>query len=383
MCAMKATSILPRFAPRDSLADARGVTPLELMFDLAAVVAIGAAAGQLSDGFVIGEIGAALTGFLCSFFMIWWAWMNYTWFASAYDDGSAAFRVLTMVLMFGALMLAAGIGDVFWGEPIWMALTGFILMRLVLVVLWLGAARGDPDRRATALLYAGGISLAQFYWIALVVTASPASPAYLPLFALGAALELSVPAIAERKGATAWHQNHIVARYGRLTLIMLGQCFIAIVAALQAGSEAGAAASLWQAVLFALTAFSLWSIYFADEAHLSDTRLNRALLWGYGHVAVFAGAALVGGGMRVVVSLQGQTSAAELLIGLSAAAFIASLWLIRDALCLDGRARLILPVSAALLIAGAWVPIPTLEWIAALLVLTAVARRHVSLRRAT
>ncbi len=361
----------------------RGVTPLELMFDLAAVVAIGAAAGELADGFAGGQIGAALTGFLCSFFMIWWAWMNYTWFASAYDDGSPGFRVLTMVLMFGALILAAGIGDVFSGEPIWMSLTGFILMRMVLVVLWLGAARGDSDRRTTALSYAGGVSLAQVYWIALVVTASPASPTYLPLFALGAALELSVPAIAERKGATAWHRAHIIARYGRLTLIVLGQCFLAIVAALQAGSEAGAAASLWQAVLFALIAFSLWSIYFADEAQLGDTRLNRALLWGYGHVAVLAAAALVGGGMRILASSQGQTNAAELLIGLSAAAFIASLWVIRDALRLDGRARSILPVSAALLIAGSCVPNPTLEWIATLLVLTAVARRHASQRRAT
>ena len=353
------------------------------MFDLAAVVAIGAAAGGLADEFVAGQIGAALTGFLCSFFMIWWAWMNYTWFASTYDDGSPAFRVLTMVLMFGALVLAAGIGDVFSGQPIWLALFGFILMRTVLVVLWLAAARSDPDRRTTALSYAGGISLAQVYWIALVVMVSPDSPAYLPLFALGAALELSVPAIAERQGATAWHPDHIVARYGRLTLIVLGQCFIAIVAALQAGSEAAAAESLWQAVLFALIAFSLWSLYFADEAHLGDTRLNRALLWGYGHVAVLAGAALVGGGMRIVVSLQGQASSAELLIGLSAAAFITSLWLIRDALYLYGRARLILPVSAALLIAGAWAPVLTLEWIAALLVLTAVARRNVSQQRAT
>ena len=380
---MRPVLTFPRFAPRDSQAAVRGVTPLELMFDLAAVVAIGAAAGQLSEGFASGEIGAALTGFLCSFFMIWWAWMNYTWFASAYDDGSAAFRVLTMVLMFGALMLAAGVGNVFARAPIWLALAGFVLMRMVLVVFWRGAARGDPGRRASALRYAGGITVAQAYWIALFAAVPPQAPAYLPLFAAGAALELAVPAIAERKGATAWHRAHIVARYGRLTLIVLGQCFIAIVAALQAVADTGDAGRLWHAVLFALIAFALWSLYFADEAHLGETRLNRALQWGYGHVAVFAAAALVGSGMRVIVDTDGPTGAATLLIALSAAAFSASLWMIRDAACLRGGARLILPVSAALLIAGYWGPVPALEWIAAILVLTAMARRLASQRPAT
>jgi low temperature requirement protein LtrA len=379
---MRSAPELPRFAPRDSQDAVRGVTPLELMFDLAAVVAIGAAAGQLSEGVASGGIGTALTGFLCSFFMIWWAWMNYTWFASAHDDGSAAFRILTMVMMFGALMLAAGINDVFSGEPIWLALAGFILMRMVLVVFWLGAARGDPERRATAVRYAGGITVAQLYWIALVIVIPPGSKAYLPLFAAGATLELAVPAVAERKGATAWHRAHIVARYGRLTLIVLGQCFIAIVAALQDMADTGDAGRLGQAVLFALIAFSLWSLYFADEAHLAETRLARALQWGYGHVAVFAAAALVGSGMRVVLTAQGRASTAALLIGLSAAAFVASLWLIRDAASPRGRAGSILPVSAALLVAGCWGPVPALEWIAAILVLTAIARRQVSQRRA-
>jgi len=55
----------------------RAATPLELMFDLAAVIAI--AAAHFADGII---------AFLYSFFMIWIAWLNYTWFASAYDDGS-------------------------------------------------------------------------------------------------------------------------------------------------------------------------------------------------------------------------------------------------------------------------------------------------------
>ena len=43
------------------------------------------------------------------FFAIWWAWMNYTWFASAYDSDDVAFRLLTFTIMTGSLMLAAGV----------------------------------------------------------------------------------------------------------------------------------------------------------------------------------------------------------------------------------------------------------------------------------
>ena len=47
------------------------------------------------------------------FFAIWWAWMNFTWFASAYDTDDAPYRVLTLVQMAGVLVLAAGVPTAF------------------------------------------------------------------------------------------------------------------------------------------------------------------------------------------------------------------------------------------------------------------------------
>ena len=35
----------------------------------------------------------ALTGYLSVFFAIWWAWMNFTWFASAYDADDVPYRI--------------------------------------------------------------------------------------------------------------------------------------------------------------------------------------------------------------------------------------------------------------------------------------------------
>ena len=46
-------------------------------------------------------------------FAIAWAWINYTWFASAYDNDDVFFRVATMVQMIGVIVLALGLPETF------------------------------------------------------------------------------------------------------------------------------------------------------------------------------------------------------------------------------------------------------------------------------
>lgn len=374
-----------RFAARDPREPNRGATPLELLFDLAAVVAIAAAARGLTGALAAGETLVGAIDFACSFFMIWWAWMNYTWFASAYDDDSSPFRVLTMATMFGALMMAAGVEAVFAHERIWLALAGFVVMRVAMIVFWIAAARGDPARRGAALRYAGGIAAMQCYWVVFVIAVPPSAAAFLPLFLLGAAGELAVPALAERKAATSWHRGHIMARYGRLNLIVLGQSFLAIVATIELapGAALPDGGRLWLAALFALIAFSMWSLYFTAEAHLARASYGRALLWGYGHFLIFGAGAAVGAGMHLALARIGAGApAASWAVAVPAAVYTAALWLLRDRYHLKGAARWLLPGLAALLaLLGIAVP-ASLEPVALALVAGALARAAASRRAA-
>ncbi|WP_160113686.1 low temperature requirement protein A [Phyllobacterium salinisoli] len=376
------------FTPRDRYETHRVATPLELMFDLASVIAIAAAAHGLAHAVEQAHVVQGVIAFLCSFFMIWLAWMNYTWFASAYDDNSTGFRVLSMVIMFGALILAAGIGAVFDQQRIWLALLGFIVMRLGMAVFWLGAAKGDPERRRTALRYAGGISVVQLYWIALVAVVPPPTALYLPMFLLGAAGELAVPAIAERHGATNWHRHHIIERYGLMNIIVLGECFIAITAMihLQGGRALPDPSHLWLALLSAAIAFSMWGLYFTEEDYLADAKLGQALLWGYGHFALFAAGAATGAGLSVNLAAAGHDAhitaqAAMLAIALPVAIYVATLWVIRDRICLGGAGRwLLLAVAAFILIIGAAASM-AMELITILLISTALFRRRMTRTR--
>jgi low temperature requirement protein LtrA len=42
-------------------------------------------------------------------FAVIWAWIQNTWFASAYDNDDWIYRLLTMVQMIGLLVLALGL----------------------------------------------------------------------------------------------------------------------------------------------------------------------------------------------------------------------------------------------------------------------------------
>ena len=159
----------------------RVATPLELLFDLVFVVAIALTAAQLHHGVMEHHSGQALLQFGAAFVAIWWAWMNYTWFASADDNDDALSRLLTMLQMVGVLVFATGIPFLFKNQwaPI---VVGFAIMRVALVIQWLRVAHGDPLRRATCVRYAVGIAVAQAGWIArLALPAEMLWPSFIVL----------------------------------------------------------------------------------------------------------------------------------------------------------------------------------------------------------
>ena len=100
------------------------------------------------------HVAASLGHYLMVFFAIWWAWMNFTWFASAYDTDDVVYRLLTLVQIAGVLVLAAGVPAAFEHNDFTVVTIGYVIMRLPLVAQWLRAARDDPSRRAVAVRYA-------------------------------------------------------------------------------------------------------------------------------------------------------------------------------------------------------------------------------------
>jgi low temperature requirement protein LtrA len=365
--------------PRDPEQAHRGATPLELLFDLVSVIAIAAAAAGLHHAIAEGHANEGIPRYLMIFFAIWWAWMNFTWFASAYDNDDALYRVLTMVIMGGALLLSAGVEQFFARLDIGLVVAGYVIMRLALCLLWLRAAIHDPDRRVTTIRYAAGIALVQLGWVALAMLGSTDSPLFVPLMLAGFVAELAVPAYAERASPTPWHRHHVIERYGLLTIIVLGEILLGAVVALKNAWDGTFDVRLVHIALSALViTFAMWWLYFSREDHLQSKQLRHALQWGYGHIAVFGGGAAVGAGFAVLVDIVDGRSTlplrdGDLAVSIPLAIYLAGLWFVRDRLVLEGIANwILLPFAVAI----AFVPfvVPALEVIAGLMV-AAVATR--------
>lgn len=151
--------------------------------------------------------------------------MNFTWFASAYDTDDTAYRIVTMVQMFGALILAVSINEVFHNGSMKNMLWGFVIMRLAQAYQWFRAARNDQTRKVTCQRYGYGLIITQILWGIVVFALTDYAYYLIPIMIL---IELSVPLWAERKEATSWHPHHIAERYGLLAIILLGEGLLGI-----------------------------------------------------------------------------------------------------------------------------------------------------------
>jgi low temperature requirement protein LtrA len=286
---------------RDPAEAHRASTPLELLFDLCFVVAVSQAAGSLHHDLAAGRIGHGVLNYLVVFFAIWWPWMNFTWFASAYDTDDVQYRLLTFVQIAGVLVVAAGVPAAFERQDFTAMVIGYAIMRIALVAQWLRAAREDPVGRPVALRFAAAIALIQVAWVVRLLIGW-SEVGYLTFFVLGI-LELAVPAWAERGGRhTPWHGGHIVERYGLFTIIVLGECVLATMTATQAAFAAGGTLRplLTVAIGGLLLVFAMWWSYFKHEPDVGHHRSLRSMIgWGYGHYFVFAAAAALGAGLEV------------------------------------------------------------------------------------
>jgi len=298
-----------RLTGRDPDEEHRSATPLELLFDLTFVVAFGIAANELAHYLAEGHVWTGVLGFSFAAFGASWAWINYSWFASAYDNDDWVFRIATMVVMIGVIVLALGLEQAFSsideGEVLdnRVAVAGYVVMRVPLIFLWARAARHDPARRPAALTYIATIGIAQVFWVLLAILSLPIGQTF-AITAVLIGVELTGPFIAERgKGGTPWHAHHIAERYGLLVIITLGEGIIGTVATINAivhgeagwTAEAGAIAFAGIALIFA----TWWTYFVIPWAFVLSRHRERSFLWGYGHILIFGSLAAIGGGLHV------------------------------------------------------------------------------------
>ncbi|MEO3760300.1 low temperature requirement protein A [Mycobacterium sp. B14F4] len=292
---------------RDPGEEHRAATPLELLFDLTFVIAFGIAANEFAHMLAENKVGAGLLGFSLATFAVCWAWINFSWFASAYDTDDWIYRLMTMLQMVGVVVMALGFPPMFasieHGHHVdnRVMVAGYVVMRIALVGQWLRAAKQDPKHRSACLTYVAAVTVAQAGWVASIFLDTSVPVTFLVVVVL-IGVETLGPVLAERRrGGTPWHAHHITERYGLLTIIALGEGVVGTVASLTAvvNAQGWSFDAAFVVVAGIGLTFGMWWTYFVlPQADLLHARRERSFLFGYFPIITLGAIVATGAGLH-------------------------------------------------------------------------------------
>ena len=333
---------LRRMLARDPDERQRSASPLELFFDLTFVAAFLTIGEQVALGVADGLVWPVVLGFVIATLPALWAWMEYTWLASAFDNDDWVFRALTLLQMAGVIILTIGMPALFaslvdGGEIDGRVLVaGYVVMRTAITLQWLRVARHDASWRRFALGHAVAVGVVQALWVAWIVVPLAFTPA-LVFLAVVWVLDLAVPTTVARlskpggPAALPWHPSHLAERYGLITIIALGETVIGTVTAARhiTDTEGWNADTVAAVGIGIVISFALWWTYFLmPSARILEVRRDKMMPWAYGHLPMLASVVAVGGGLHVLGYLHDSRYPASILTAVVAVAIPTLLFLI-------------------------------------------------------
>ncbi len=309
----------------------RRVTWLELLYDLAFVVAVAELAAALGEGRLLVYVGL--------FVPVWWAWAGYVFYANRFDTDDVSHRLLALPQILAVAAMAAAVGDIEQRSGLFAL--AYVAARLLLVVAYLRAGRHVPEARPLTTRYAAGFAVAALVWLASLAVEPPARYAF---WAVALLVDLGTPLLSRRhQGKLPPQTEHLPERFGLFVVIVLGEAVRSVAVGLKGhevtpGTLAVAAAGVAIAMAF-------WWLYFGhtDESVVLRTRL-AGQVWVYSHLPLSLGLVAYAIGVEQAIAHPAATSWA---VGVPAALVLAVLGV--QHLCSGGRRAATLRLAAAAL----------------------------------
>jgi low temperature requirement protein LtrA len=262
---MRMTDPDPAIEPDNHVEHEHRVTVLELFFDLVFVFAITQVTGFLAADATVAGLGRGAMLIAA----LWWAWAAYSWLTNTLDAEGTAPRVTVFAAMAAMLIVSLAVPRAF-GEDAARFATAYMIVRVLQVLLYYLATRGDADLRGGVLRLAPLFLVGS---IVLMIGAFASGPARVVLWAVALCIDYSGPLLA---GPGGWrvHPGHFVERHGLIVIIALGEAIVSIgvgVAGLPLDPMI-----LGPALLAVVISGALWWAYFDLVAIEAELRLVRA-----------------------------------------------------------------------------------------------------------
>jgi low temperature requirement protein LtrA len=231
--------------------DDQRVTFVELFFDLVFVFSVTQVVGFLHEGLTLDRAAEAVL----IFWLIWWAWVQFTWALNAANTDHPHVELMTLLATAVAFFLAVAVPFAFEDGALWFAVP-YVLVRTIGLVVYVWVAV-DEAHGAAVRLFATG-SAAGF--AAVLVGAYLGGAAQHWLWALAIGLDVLAASVAGRQAAWNLHPAHFVERYGLIVIIALGESLIVAAAGLTATPDDLDVVAV--AILAVALACAIWWSYF-------------------------------------------------------------------------------------------------------------------------
>jgi len=272
----------------------RHATWLELFYDLIYVVVIAKLAHILVAPYDDALTIMGFTKFLALFLPVWWAWTGHTMFANRFDPGDATHRVLTLLQMFGAVLMAIFITKAFDKYAIPFALS-YVFVRALLLVMYGRVYKSNPELRPVTGRFLIGFSIGAGLWLVSVFVPPPYQ---FWLWGFGLLVDFATPWISNRLlSKVSVHASHLPERLGLLTIIVMGEAVLSVTTGLS--DTQWTAPAIIAAIAGFLLITSVWWLYFdALEQSLMGGEYKSGQLAIYGHLFVYVGLVTMAAGIQ-------------------------------------------------------------------------------------
>lgn len=282
--------------------DDRSVSFLELFYDLSYVVII----AELTHMLVKDVTFSSILGFVAIFALVWWAWVNGSFYHELHGNNDIRTRIFTFLQMIALAAMAVFahnvLGDGYQGFAI-----SYSFFLLILTILWWRTGVHDKEHSAISRPYAIGFALTT---IIFAVSAFTPIGVSFYLWGVGTVFSLLLPLLLIRSQrnihpdiveATQRIRPSLVERFGLLTIIVLGEVIVAVVQGASHFHNFGFL-EIILTILGLSIAFGMWWLYFDFVSHrMPIQQQEKRFAWLYLHLPVTLGIAMTGAGILTLL----------------------------------------------------------------------------------
>jgi low temperature requirement protein LtrA len=228
------------------------VTFIELFFDLVFVYAVTQLVALLHHDLSWAGAGRALL----VFWLVWWAWTQFTWALNSADTTHPGVELSVLVATAVAFLMAVVLPDAFSGGGAWFALT-YVSVRVIGLAVYGRVAWDDPAKRAAvrrfALLSVGGL-------VAVATGGVAGGDAQVWWWAAAVGFDLFAAGVAGTAEGWDIRPDHFGERHGLFVIIALGESLIVAAAGLSGAERTAHTVAV--GVLAVAGTCGLWWTYF-------------------------------------------------------------------------------------------------------------------------